>query len=402
MKIKDTLDAQAGIEVDGNFTVEDLMQGTGATPGLAPAGYQITPNMALSLTAVWGCVARISNPLAIFPVDVVQETSTGKEKRPKHMVYKLLNQRANPYMTARTLRKTGTGGALLHGNGYIEIQRDRLGRPAALWPLLPWSTFTDRVGNKLVHRTHIDGKSFDVPDKDCLHVLDFSLDGYNGLSPIQQAAHSVGLTMAAEEFGGKFFSNDAKSGGFLMIPGRLSPKGKRNVQDSLQEQGGLDNAHRVKVLEEGAKFINTTIPPDAAQFLGTRDFQISEIARLYNVPLHMLQAETKSTSWGSGLEQLGIGFVQHTLQPWVNAWEAEINVKMFSPSEIDKGYSVRFNLDELLRGDSAARASFYDSGIAAGWLLKNEARIMEGLEPIDGLDDATDDTDTGSKDNVED
>lgn len=341
---------------------------------------------ALTLTAVYGCVERISNPLAYFPVEVIRSASGRRVFVDDHPVARLLNGRANPFMTARTLRKTGTAGALLWGNAYIEVQRDGRNNPVALWPLLPWHTRTRRAGDSLlVHTTTIDGQQFDVFDDDCLHVMGLSLDGYQGLSPIQQAASAVGLTLAAETFGAKFYENESQSGGFIMHPGKLGAKAVRNIQDSMSEQGGLSNASRVKVLEEGAKYIATTIPPDAAQFLGTRAFQLAEIARMYNVPLHMLQSETGATSWGSGLEQLDRGFVAHTLSTWVAPWESEINEKLFSDQERTQGYRVRFNFDSLLRGDSAARAAYYTAALSAetGWLTRNEVRELEDYDPLD-------------------
>jgi HK97 family phage portal protein len=345
--------------------------------GPAPA-VPVNEFSALALPVVYACVQRISSPLAMFPVDVFRD----REFQPDHVVSRLLNRAPNPYMAPRTLRKTATAGALLWGNGYVEIQRDGAGRPVGLWPLLPWATHPDRREDRLTFRTNIDGRSFEIDHSDVLHVMDFSLDGYVGLSPIQQARAAVGLAQAAESFGSKFFANDAKSGGFLQIPGKISAKAGENIRRSMDEQGGLDNAHRIKVLEEGMKYVATTISPDDAQFLSTREFQIGEMARMYNVPLFLLQHSEPGTVWGSGMEQMHTAFVVHSLSPWTNVWEQEINRKMFSEDELDQGYFAKFNMDALLRGDSAGRAAYYNAGITAGWLTIPEAREMEDLDAL--------------------
>jgi HK97 family phage portal protein len=358
-----------------------------AIGGRSKSGVNVTEFGALNLPVVYACINRISNPIGMFPIQVFKrgDRDTAVEDS-KHALNNILRRRPNPYMNARTMKKTGQAHALLWGNGYIEIQRNNRGDVVGLWPLLPWNTTVERVGDELRYRTTIDSKSFNLPDANVLHLMDLSLDGYCGLSQIHLAREAVGLALAAEQFGEKFFANDARSGGFLQHPGKLGDKAVGNIQTSMEEQGGLDNAHRVKVLEEGMKYISTTIPPDDAQFLATREFQIAEIARIYNVPLFLLQSNERDTSWGSGLEQMMIAFIVHTLQPWTEAWEQELNWKCFSEAERAQGYFVKFNMNALLRGDMKSRAEFYKGGITDGWLLRSEAREKEDLPPVDGLD----------------
>lgn len=372
MKLLERVGAAFGFHrpiVTGGWT---LRAHTGPVPAVP-----VSEVSALTLPVVFACVQRISNPLGLFPVDVFQDDS--KRPVPGHPVSRLLNRTPNLFMAPRTLRKTVSAGTLLWGNGYVEIQRDGAGRPVGLWPLLPWTTYAERIEERLVYRTTIEAQNFQIDHSDVLHLMDLSLDGYTGVSPIQQARAAVGLAQAAETFGGKFFSNDAKSGGFIQHPAKLSPKAKDNLGRSFEEAGGLDNAHRIKVLEEGAKYISTTIPPDDAQFLATREFQIGEIARIYNVPLFLLQHSEPGTVWGSGMEQLATAFVVYTLMPWATAWEQEINRKLFSEREQESGYHVKFNMETLLRGDSAGRAAYYHSGLTDGWLTVPEVREMEDL-----------------------
>lgn len=351
------------------------------------AGTYVSEYTAMHLPVVYAAVGVISDAVGQLPVDVFQAKNGRKTKVNDHPVAHLLNFEPNPYMSPFVLRNAIQSHSLLWGNGYMEPQRRRSGEMAALWPLLPDSTGIVKDRKGIRYFTTIDGEQYPLAPSKVAHIPALGFDGLVGYSPIWMARQAVGLGLAMEKFGAKFFSNDAKSGGFVHYPGQLSEKASKNIQDSLQKQGGLDNAHRVKVLEEGAKFVQTTIPPEDAQFLGSREFQIAEIARIYRVPLHMLQSHEKSTSWGSGIEEMTLGFVHFTLMPWLVRWEQELNRKLFTASERKEGLFVKFNVTALLRGDAASRSAFYKEGIDSGWLLKNEAREKEDLNPIEGLDD---------------
>lgn len=361
--------------------------------GKTHAGATVSEYTALHQPVIYACTNRISNPVARFPVKILRPTAGGgNEEVTDHPLSRRIGLRPNDFMSSRTVRKTVQGHALLWGNGYIEIERNEAGQAVGLWPLLPWNTAPKREGDRLRYHTRIDGTEFQIDQEDVLHIMDLSQDGYVGLSPIAMARQAVGMAMAMEEFGAKFFANDAKSGGFLMHPGKLSAqaqanlgaaKGKRDDPGAIIErQSGLDNAHRVKVLEEGMKYIPTTIPPEDAQFLGTRLFQIAEIARMYDVPLILLQSHDGVPSWGAGIEQLMIGFVRQTIEPWVAAWEQEMNWKLFTEKERGRGYYVKFNMNAMLRGDSAARAAFYRELFAVAGLTPNQICALEDMDPI--------------------
>lgn len=369
--------------------------------GRTKAGVVVSEHTAMLFPTVYACVNRISNPLASVPLKIYQDDSNGNPVEvTQHSMSQRLGLRPNDYMSSRTLRKVGQTHALLWGNGYIEIERNGRGEAVGLWPLLTDRTAPKREDGQIRIHTVIDGKSFRIDHGDVLHVMDLSQDGYLGISPIAMARQAVGMGLAMEEFGAKFFANDAKSGGFLMHPGRLGPQAVRNLERRpgaeggerkaapespaarVEAQGGLDNAHRVKVLEEGMKFIQTTIPPEDAQFLGSREFQIAEVARIYDVPLILLQSHEKSTSWGSGIEQLMIGFIRQTVLPWVGAWEQEYNWKLFTEAERKKGLYVKHNLNGLLRGDSAARSALYKALFEVAGITPNQICRLEEIEPI--------------------
>lgn len=364
--------------------------------GKSSAGTTVSEHTALYQPTVYACVNRISNPIAHFPLEIRQADGRGgSTKVTEHPMAQRISLRPNDYMSSRSLRKTTQGHALLWGNGYQEIERNQRGEAVGLWPLLPDRTRPHRVGGKLVVRTNIDGKTFELDHANVAHIMDLSHDGYIGYSQVAIAREALGMAKALEEFGGKFFANDMKSGGFLMHPGKLSPRAQQNVRGpngqqqaapespaaQVEKQGGLDNAHRVKVLEEGMKFISTTIPPEDAQFLGTREFQIAEIARMYDVPLVMLQSHEKSTSWGTGIEQLMLGFIRQTVAPWVEAIEQEYNWKLFTDEERKKGLFVKFNMNALLRGDMQARAAFYKAMFELGMTI-NQILALEDMNGI--------------------
>lgn len=351
--------------------------------GKTKAGPQVSEYTALHLPVVYACVNRISNPVARFPLKIFKPAKGGgADEVTDHPLSKRLSVRPNDFMSSRTLRKTVQGHALLWGNGYVEIERNNRGQAVGLWPLLPWNTHPRRENDRLIYQTTIGGQSHRIDYNDVLHIMDISQDGYVGQSPISLARQALGLALAMEEFGAKFFANDAKSGGFLMHPGNLGGEAQGRLKAQVGERSGLENAHRVKILEEGMKFISTTIPPEDAQFLGSREMQIAEIARLYDVPLVLLQSHEKTTSWGTGIEQLMIGFVRQTIEPWVHGWEQELNWKLFTEEERKRGYYVKFNMNALLRGDSAARAAFYKEMFSLAGITANQICALEDMDPI--------------------
>lgn len=374
--------------------------------GPTKAGVAVSEYTALNFPVVYAAMNRIGNPLATFPVGIYQKSATGRiERVTQHPMSERLALRPNDYMSSRTLRKTTALHNLAWGNGYREIERNRKGQAVSLWPLLPQNTRPRKRegGDGIYIETNIAGERIPLDHGDVLHTMDLSQDGYVGMSPIALARQAIGMGLAMEEFGAKFFANDLKSGGFLMHPGRLGPKATSNVRGEggraeaapenpasrLERQGGLENAHRIKVLEEGMKFIPTSVPPEDAQFLGSREFQIAEIARIFDVPLVLLQSHEKSTSWGSGIEQLMIGFIQQTIAPWVTADEQELNWKLFTEEERKAGLYVKYNMKGLLRGDSAARAALYKAMFETGAFSPN--RILQ-LEDEEGLGDDGDHT----------
>jgi HK97 family phage portal protein len=350
--------------------------------GKTNAGTYVSEYTALNLPVIYRAVSLIADALAYMPINMYRRENNKKVLADDREDYWVLSMRPNENMTSFVWRQTTQSHSLLWGNGYNSIVRTGKGMATEIIPLLPDRTRpVKEAGKDLHYTTNIDGEQVKLPAADVIHIPALGFDGLCGYSPVYMARQAVGMALALEEFGAKFFANDAKSGGFIHYPGQLNEKAQKNIKESLERQSGLDNAHRVKVLEEGAKFIQTTIPPEDAQFLGSREFQIAEIARLYGVPLHMLQSHEKVTSWGSGIEEMTLGFVIFTLAPWIARLEQELNRKLFMPSE-QKTFYVKLNINALLRGDANSRADFYQKAIQSGWMTVNEAREKEDMDPL--------------------
>jgi HK97 family phage portal protein len=361
------------------------------------SGVSVSEFNAVKLPAVYACVGLISDAIAQLPIRIYRRRGDAREEIADHPLVELLNRRPNPRMTAFTLRKTSLHHTLLWGNGYTEIQRRGDGRPAGLWLALPDRTYPQLLPTGMIeYITSIrrpgrpDEESVRLDPADVLHIPALGFDGVVGYSPVAVARQAIGLGMAMEEFGAKFFGNDAKSGGYLKYPGRLSPEAVNRLRESWQAQSGIDQAHRPKVLEEGMEFQQTTITPEDAQFLESRDFQVAEIARIYRVPLHMIQSVSGTTSWGSGLAEMSLGFVRFTLDPWMVPIEQEMGNKLLTEQERAQGFYLKHDTTDLLRGDIAARASYYTAALnpQTGWLTRAEVRTAEDRNPLNDDDAA--------------
>jgi HK97 family phage portal protein len=357
--------------------------------GNTSAGKPVNEHTAMQMTAVYSCVRILSETLAGLPLHVYRyNDSGGKEKYLKHPLYKLLHEEPNPEMTSFAFRETLMSHLLLWGNAYAQIIRNARGEVIALYPLMPNKMTVDRDSNGRLFYLY-QRSSEDVPSlgkdnqvylapADVLHIPGLGFDGLVGYSPIAMAKNAVGLAIATEEYGAKFFANGAAPGGVLEHPGTI--KDPQKVKDSWNAAyQGSQNAHRVAVLEEGMKYQPIGIAPEQAQFLETRKFQINEIARIFRVPPHML-ADLEKSSF-SNIEQQSLEFVKYTLDPWVVRWEQSMCRALLSDSEKPTVF-IKFNVDGLLRGDYESRMSGYATARQNGWMSANDIRELENLDRI--------------------
>lgn len=357
--------------------------------GRTTSGKPVNERTAMQTTAVYACVRILAEAVASLPLHVYEyQDDGGKKLVHDHPLYYLLHDEPNPEMTSFVFRETLMSHLLIWGNAYAQIIRDGAGRVLGLYPLLPdkMDVQRDDKGNiyYMYSRNSDENPMFKeygdirLKAEDVLHIPGLGFDGLIGYSPIAMAKNAVGMTLACEEYGASFFANGANPGGVLEHPGVLKDPSKvRESWNSVYR--GVNNAHKIAVLEEGMKYQQIGIPPEEAQFLETRKFQINEIARLYRIPPHMVGDLDKSSF--SNIEQQSLEFVKYTLDPWVIRWEQSLQRSLLLPGEKGK-YFIKLNVDGLLRGDYQSRMNGYAVGRQNGWFSANDIREMENMNPI--------------------
>lgn len=357
--------------------------------GRTTSGKPVNERTAMQTTAVYACVRILAEAVASLPLHVYEyQDDGGKKLVHDHPLYYLLHDEPNPEMTSFVFRETLMSHLLIWGNAYAQIIRDGAGRVLGLYPLLPdkMDVQRDDKGNiyYVYSRNSDENPMFKeygnirLKAEDVLHIPGLGFDGLIGYSPIAMAKNAVGMTLACEEYGASFFANGANPGGVLEHPGVLKDPSKvRESWNSVYR--GVNNAHKIAVLEEGMRYQQIGIPPEEAQFLETRKFQINEIARLYRIPPHMVGDLDKSSF--SNIEQQSLEFVKYTLDPWVIRWEQSLQRSLLLPGEKGK-YFIKLNVDGLLRGDYQSRMNGYAVGRQNGWFSANDIREMENMNPI--------------------
>jgi len=364
----------------GDFFFEPVSARTGS-------GMRVSPDSALRLAAVYACVRVLSESLASLPLVIYQRRADGgKDKVTDHWLYRLLAKRPNRFQNPFEWREMLQGHLALRGNAYNQIITNAKGEVVELMPLHPDRIrlellpsgeyryrFTDRFGTESV-----------LPRGEVWHLRGLSSDGLIGMSPIELARENLGMALAAQDYGARFFANDAKpTGGWIEFPGSFKDsEAKKVFRESYQQAQSGANRGKVLVLENGMKFHEVGVTNKDAQFLELRKFQITDVARLFRVPPHMIGDLDRATF--SNIEQQSLEFVMHTMTPWAERWEASIESELLLEGD---DIEVEFDFANLMRGDAASRASYYQSGIQNGWLTRNEARIAENLNPLEGLDE---------------
>jgi HK97 family phage portal protein len=371
-----------------------LYAALGAGPGVA--GVAVNERTAMGATAVLAAIRAIAETVGSLPLKLYRKQERGKRVEDSLPLYRVLHDEANPEMSSQQFRETVTGHAVGWGNGYAEIQFSGRGEVVALWPITPDRVTVERRDGVKVYLIDVRDERIALAADRVLHIPGFGFDGLQGYSPIRLARNAIGLTMAAESFGGSFFANGSRPGGVITTPKVMSEEALKRLRTSWEQMHqGLSNAQRVAILEDGLSFTATTINPDDAQFLQTRQFQLGEIARLFNVPPHVLRDLSRAT-W-SNIEQQGIDYVTNTIRPWLVRWEQELDRKCIPGRQ--PTLFTQFVLDALLRGDTLSRYQAYQIAKTNGWLSPNEIRELENLNPRDGGDEYQE-TPTGAAPNA--
>lgn len=348
------------------------------------SGKVVNPHTAMQTTAVYACVKVIAETVASLPLHVYRvDGDDSSHKATGHSLYNILHLSPNNNMTAYTYIEVMLSHLLLWGNSFSQIIRNGRGEVTALHPLYPWKMKVekDTGSGELTYVYNSDTGTVKIPKYHILHIPGLGFDGHIGYSPITLARQAIGLAIAAEEFGATFYSNGANPGGVLEHSGEV--KNPDMLRESWHEMFSGKNSHRIAVLEEGLKFKQISIPPNDAQFLETRHFQLEEIARIFRVPLHLVGDLEHATF--SNVEHLSLDFVKFTLAPWLRRIEQELQKTLIPPAEQSTVY-VRFLVEGLLRGDYKSRMEGYAIGRQNGWLSANDIRRLEELNAISAED----------------
>jgi HK97 family phage portal protein len=356
--------------------------------GTSGSGQSVTVRSAIQVSAVYACVRVIAETVASLPLHVHRNTDTGSIKALDHPLYRLLHDEPNTEMTSFILRETILSHLLLWGNAYCQIVRNGRNHIVGLYPLLPDRMEVDRGSDgRLVYTyTTTDGKRVKLPPEMVLHIPGLGFDGVMGYSPIALERNAIGLGIAAEEYGGRFFANGATPAGVLTHPNTVkSPKALRESWNAAY--GGSSNSGKVAILEEGMKFERISMPNNEAQFLETRKFQVDEICRIFRVPPHLVGDLEHATF--SNIEHQSISFGVHTIRPWLVRIEQSMNRALFSESEKGR-FFIRFNMDGLMRGAYKERMEGYAIARQNGWMSANDIRELESLNPISDADGGDD------------
>lgn len=349
------------------------------------SGRRVSPQLAMQLTAVFSCVRVLAESVGMLPCSLYEQLDRGNRRAVRERLNKLLSTKPNNYMTPQEFWELLIACLCLRGNFYA-YKVKALGEVVELLPLEP-SSVTPKLNSKWEPEYQVtfpDGKRDTLTQDDIWHVRIFTLDGLTGLSPIAYAKQAVGLGLATEEHGSRLFGNGAVTSGVLQTDQYLKDDAYERLKTDFENRHqGLANAHKPMILEMGLKWQQISMTSEDAQFLETRKFQLEEICRIFRVPLHMIQNTDRATF--NNIENLGIGFINYSLVPYLTRIEQRINVGLVKPSKQGVFYA-KFNTGALLRGDMKSRFDAYATGINWGIYSPNECRELEELNPRDGGD----------------
>lgn len=347
----------------------------------------VTDERILQISTVWRCVSLISTLTACLPLDVFETDRDDNRSKVgmNNPLARLLRYAPNQYMTAQEFRESMTMQLCFYGNAYALIDRNGAGDPVSLLPLQSASMDPRMVGKSLVYRYQKDGSYADFSHSEILHLKGFGFNGLVGLSPIAFACKSAGVAVAMEDNQRDFFANGAKSPQILYSDRVLTKEQRDQLEGNFREIAGGPVEKRLWILESNLKNSPIGVTPQDAEMMASRKFQVSELARFFGVPPHLVGDVEKSTSWGTGIEQQNLGFLQYTLQPYISRWENAIQRWLIRPDQVGR-YHAEHNLDGLLRGDSASRAAFMKAMGEAGLRTINEMRRTDNMPPLPGGD----------------
>jgi HK97 family phage portal protein len=349
------------------------------------SGETVSPGKAMTLSTWFACVRAISEDLAKLPLEIFERSEDGSKKLAKsHTLYRMLKLAPNEEMSSFTFRELMNGWALTWGNAYAEIEKDGAGQIVAMWPIHPSRCWLHRVEGRIVLDVWMGDSNQAQPRaarlemNEFVHIRGFGDDPLCGLSVIRLAAESIGLSIAAQTYGATFFGNGAMASIVIIHPKKLDEQGQTNLRESWKKKMSGANKNGVAVLWDDMKIEKMSIPPEEAQFLETRQLQVTEITRWFRMPPHIVQDLSRSTN--NNIEHQGIEYATNTLSPWMVRWETELERKLLDERD-QEAFDIKHNDKALMRGDSKSRAEFYRTMISTAAMYPNEARRAEDMPP---------------------
>lgn len=354
------------------------------------AGPVVNSETAMRSTAVYACVRIISGAIASLPFPVYSVDGDTQEKARDHPAWTLLNKAPNQLMAAGTFREVLLNSVLLRGDSFSIILRSGAGQAREILPVPTASVSPTLQGGRYIYRINDRDFQLVLDQDDVLHIpgVGFNPKTGHSLSPIQYAGRTaIGIQLAADEYSARFYANDATPRGVLQFPGKVTPDLAKQIRERWVERfGGVANSHVPGILELGGVFEPITMSAEDTQLMEARHFQINDIARIFGVPPFLIGSTEKVTSFGTGIEQMSIGFVTYTLKDHLRRIEQEVDRKIIRSD----AFRAEFNVNGLLRGDAKTRGQFYRQALGGssgpGWLTQNDVRRKENEPPIDGGD----------------
>jgi len=366
----------------GDYVEVDLEVGGKRTK----AGVRVTTKTALSISMVWSCVKILSESLSGLPLKLYDDANGGRKLVAGNDRALKLLRKPNPYMTMLNLLKFIVVNMALRGNAYVLIERNRNGEPVGLVPL-GFDTVKPNTDDELIYIvTPKNAPAFHVSPENMLHFKLFSLDGINGLSPIEYQAETMGLAKAGQQWSSRFMRKGGFTGGYVIYEQFLTKQQQAQVMEKFPDvrQGDVDDIGKMAILQGNPKIVPAGLSQKDAQFIESQQFQEEALAGIYGVPLWLANRAGKTSIMGSNLEQQLTGFITFGLKPYIDTVEDELNDKIYRASS----RFVEFTVEGLLRADSAGRASYYQAALGgsggSGWMTINEVREKENQPPMSG------------------
>lgn len=347
----------------------------------------VSPDLAMKLSAVYACVYVLSSSVAQLPLHVKRKSGDKVDTVKDHPAYYLLHDSPNAWQTSYKLREYAQSSVLLYGNAYIHIVRNKNGEVVSLESLEPWKVQLLKNGSRYVYAYYGDDKTMSLSPDDVLHIKSLGPSIKTGKSVIQTHAETIGLGLDARKFASGFFGGNARPAGILSVRTPLNSNAWENFKKMWQtaQEKLRSEENKTILLPAELDYKALTVSPVDTELLSMMKLNRSEIAGIFNVPAHMINDLEKATF--SNISEQTIQFIRFSVMPWVVNWEQELNRKIFTEAERKAGYFVKFNLAGIMRGTAGERATFYHAAITDGWMSRNEARQLEDMNPVEGLDE---------------